>query len=53
MHCYIVFMYFHRISTEEKFYILPKSGSDEVLEIDRLNFDLSLVGEFVYTCTSM
>ena len=31
------------ITTDEKFYFVPVSQSTEVLEIDRLNFDLKLI----------
>ena len=34
-----------RVSTDDKFYLVPLSASHEVLEIDRLNFELSLIGE--------
>ena len=34
-----------RVSTDDKFYLVPLSASQEVLEIDRLNFELSLIGK--------
>ena len=34
-----------RVSTDDKFYLVPLSASQEVLEIDRLNFELCLIGK--------
>ena len=37
----------YRLSTQDKFYIVALNAStDEVLEIDRLNFDLRLICEY-------
>lgn len=45
---------FFRVTTDERFYLVPLSPSQEVLEIDRLNFELCLISKLVYTifCTT-
>lgn len=40
---------FFRVTTDERFYLVPLSTSQEVLEIDRLNFELCLIGKLVYS----
>ena len=36
-----------RITTDEKFYLVPLTSAKEVLEIDRLNFELTVIGEAI------
>ena len=38
-----VFPWFGSITTDEKFYFTPATDSTEVLEVDRLNFELKLI----------
>ena len=45
-------VYFFSVTTDDKFFLVPSTDSTEVLEIDRLNFDLKLVRKFMVTiCT--
>ena len=41
----------YSVTTEEKFYVVP-SESLEVLEIDRLNFDLKLISKLLHVLVS-
>lgn len=40
-----VFPLFFSITTDEKFYFVPATDSPEVLEVDRLNFELKLISK--------
>lgn len=40
-----IFPLFFSITTDEKFYFVPATDSPEVLEVDRLNFELKLISK--------
>lgn len=43
-------VYFCRITTDEKFYLIPtaSTNSNEALEINRLTLDISLISKILY-----